>query len=269
MAFLLDRIKRAFSNSALLYENFAGLQKEIGRELVEKILDKESCSRILDVGMGTGWLTHRLSLFFPEAQVVGLDFARGMIDVASQRYASFQIVQADASALPFKNEIFDLILSNLVYQWVENLEEAFKKNKACLKTDGILCMTLFGQETLQELFICLKETKGQDKEKMVSLHHLPRPEDVEALLKRSGFDSVDIVQERIQIPFVNMLELLRWLKRVGAHIHPQGLKVGRRHLLRAKLYYDEHFRHRMGIYATFAVIWVRAVKRKEGLVGTT
>ena len=79
-----QKIRKAFSDAAVQYDVLTGLHKEIGRELIHKVKERE-CQRILDVGMGTGWLTNRLTYFFPESNVVGIDFASGMIEMAKQK----------------------------------------------------------------------------------------------------------------------------------------------------------------------------------------
>jgi malonyl-CoA O-methyltransferase len=152
-------IRRAFSNAAMQYDMLTTLQKDIGRELLRK-LGEEDCSAILDVGMGTGYLTKKLLLYFPEAVVVGLDFAPGMIDVAGKQDEPLNIIQADARQLPFKNEVFDIIVSNLAYQWVGELSGAFAGCYQSLKREGTMVFTMFGYNTLKELFTALEKCRG-------------------------------------------------------------------------------------------------------------
>ena len=58
---LKDKIRKAFSEAADQYDILASLQREIGRELIKKIvrlptgMPEARC--ILDVGCGTGYLT--------------------------------------------------------------------------------------------------------------------------------------------------------------------------------------------------------------------
>ena len=151
-----QKIRRAFSDAAMQYDMLTSLHKEIGRELTKKVIDHEPCSAVLDVGMGTGWFTHRLTNTFPDAMVVGLDFASGMIAHARKKEGTFKTVQADASQLPFKGKVFDLIMSNLAYQWISNLPEAFHICRSRLKKEGKLCFTMFGYDTFRELFEALE-----------------------------------------------------------------------------------------------------------------
>lgn len=253
------KIRQAFSDSAFQYEAFAQLQKEIGRELTKKLQDKEPCTAILDVGMGTGWFSNRLRNFFPEALVVGIDFADGMVNVAQAKYENLKIVQADARQIPFKNAAFDLITSNLAYQWVDDLPGSFRFCYESLKNEGMLCLTLFGEQTLQELFTSLTKT-SQIKSEDLPIERLPKVVRIKTALAAAGFQSVKVDCEKIQMHFTDMLELMQWLKKIGANALPREIYVGRDWLLRANDYYKANFNDRWGVYASFEVVWVEAVK---------
>jgi SAM-dependent methyltransferase len=70
--------------------------------------------RALDLGTGTGEGAFSIARRFPEAEVVGVDLAERMVEVARGKTpvtledrVTFQ--QADASRLPFGDESFDLV----------------------------------------------------------------------------------------------------------------------------------------------------------------
>ncbi len=64
-----QKIRSAFSNAAVQYDALTSLHKEIGRELAKKVIDNEEADYILDVGMGTGWLTKKISFYFPDSKL--------------------------------------------------------------------------------------------------------------------------------------------------------------------------------------------------------
>ena len=76
--------------------------------------------RVLDLGTGTGLAAFIAARRFPEAEVVGVDLADGMLEQARQSTppelagrVSFQ--QADAQRLPFEAASFDLLqLANMI-----------------------------------------------------------------------------------------------------------------------------------------------------------
>ena len=124
--FIDQKIRKSFSDAAAQYDVLTGMHNEIGRELLKKVIDTDLTDSILDIGMGTGRLTRRLKFYFPESQVIGMDFAEGMIEIAKNKGGGEGIIQADAAALPFKSNSFNVIVSNLAFQWIRDLSSAFK-----------------------------------------------------------------------------------------------------------------------------------------------
>ena len=108
-------VRKAFTDAADQYDILAGLHREIGRELVKKNVQR-SAARILDVGTGTGYVADKTKFFFPDAMVVGLDIAEGMISKAAQTHEGIRWLQADGQHLPFKDGTYDNVISILAYQ---------------------------------------------------------------------------------------------------------------------------------------------------------
>ena len=264
LKFIDRKIRQAFSDSAYQYEVLANLQKEIGRELTKKVefvpVGTESFSHVLDVGMGTGWLTNRLSLFFPDAKVVGLDFADGMVEHAKKKEGSFSIIQANARYLPFHENTFDAVVSNLAYQWVEDLTAAFRSAHAVLKPNGKFYLTMFGESTLKELFMALEQSLEPTDDQILPIKRLANTKQVTQALEEAGFQNLEISCESIKVHFEDMLALMKWLKKIGANIRESNVFVGRDLLTRANDHYKEYFKDSWGVYASFEVIWVKAAK---------
>jgi ubiquinone/menaquinone biosynthesis C-methylase UbiE len=68
-------------------------------------------SRILETAAGTGVLTQALHRALPHAQIVATDLNQPMLEQAARRVSSPRVCfeQADALALPFDDESFDLV----------------------------------------------------------------------------------------------------------------------------------------------------------------
>ena len=72
-------------------------------------------ARVLDLGTGTGRLAREAAELWPEAEVVGADVSRGMIDEARRLGGRVRYDVADATALPYADGAFDLVtLSNMI-----------------------------------------------------------------------------------------------------------------------------------------------------------
>lgn len=250
-----NKIRRSFSDAALNYEVLSGLHKEIGRELIRKVID-QPCARILDVGTGTGYLANKAKFYFPEAMVVGMDLADGMVLEANKLKEGIQIVQSDACALPFGQESFNLIVSNLAYQWVGDLSCAFDQAHRCLAPAGMLCATVFGQRTLHELF----ETMQAVSPGTSSVNRLPDAETLNAALGKNDFKNIHIDYEIIKVQFADIMDLLKWIKAIGANILNDEIFLGKQMIVRMDEYYRSKHPYFDGICATFEVIWLRAQK---------
>jgi len=67
-------------------------------------------ARVLDLGTGTGVAAHALAEWYPSAEVVGVDLAPAMVAVAARKGGRARFEVADASALPFADGSFDLVV---------------------------------------------------------------------------------------------------------------------------------------------------------------
>jgi ubiquinone/menaquinone biosynthesis C-methylase UbiE len=65
--------------------------------------------RALDVGTGTGRGAELLKERFPGSDVVGVDFAKGMLEEARRLVPGVSFTEGDAANLPFGDESFDVV----------------------------------------------------------------------------------------------------------------------------------------------------------------
>ncbi|MBL8013670.1 MAG: methyltransferase domain-containing protein [Candidatus Omnitrophica bacterium] len=249
------KIRQSFSDAALTYDVLSSLHKEIGRELIRKVMSK-SCARILDVGTGTGYLANKAKFYFPEAMVVGIDIADGMVKEADKLKEGVYVIQADACALPFQTSVFDLVVSNLSYQWMADLDTAFRQANRCLNDNGEFCVTLFGRRTFEELFDVLQ--KAASPKDMV--HRLADQTRIEGALTTAGFKNVQISEEIIRVEFKNVMDLLRWNKGIGANVLNQDIPVGKQTIAKMDDLYKTKYAYFNGICVTFEIIWIHAKK---------
>ena len=78
--------RRAFSKAAPRYDDVAVLQREIGNRMLERLeWIKLEPRVVLDAGAGTGLTTEGLLRRYPKSQVIALDFALPMLQLARKR----------------------------------------------------------------------------------------------------------------------------------------------------------------------------------------
>lgn len=97
---------------------------------------------ILDVGCGTGEITARLAEMYPQAAVVGVDLIESHLDIAVARSAGTRgrvvFRQADAFALPFDGDSFDLVVCRHMLQAVPRAQAAMAEMVRVLRPGGRL-----------------------------------------------------------------------------------------------------------------------------------
>lgn len=95
--------------------------------------------RVLDIGSGPGFLTAKIAAQTgSNGKVVGLDISQQMVERASQRneceWLSYQC--ADATALPFKEDYFDAVVSTQVAEYVPDVDAFLSEAQRVLKLGG-------------------------------------------------------------------------------------------------------------------------------------
>jgi len=121
-----DRDIDAFHERAPTYESgrFGRMHEDIVRRTIELALSTVPApKRVLDVGCGTGLLLRRLSARLPNAELVGIDPAHGMIEVASAASAAdgrVRFISGAAEQLPLRDGAFDLVVSTTSFDhWAD------------------------------------------------------------------------------------------------------------------------------------------------------
>lgn len=95
---------------------------------------------ILDIGCGTGRLLRRLSDRWPEAKLLGVDPAEGMLSEASRLTPNALFKQAAAEALPFPDQTIDLVLSSLSFHHWADHQKCVREIARVLRPGGWFCL---------------------------------------------------------------------------------------------------------------------------------
>ncbi|MGD0718772.1 MAG: ubiquinone/menaquinone biosynthesis methyltransferase, partial [Thermoplasmata archaeon] len=100
--------------------------------------------RVLDLGCGTGDLAVLVARHFPEAEVIGLDFTRAMLDKATVRHRAarerrrIDFGRGTGLRLPFLDGAFDLVTNAFVLRNFADLPLALAEARRVLRPDGVL-----------------------------------------------------------------------------------------------------------------------------------
>lgn len=217
---------QSFSAAGKGYENFAVLQTEVRQRLLERLtLFKLQPSVILDLGCGTALGSDALHRQYPEAMVIAMDAALGMLRHATSKRRwfgkkSFERVCADAFHLPFKSSSVDLIFSNLMLQWCDPPDAVFAEVRRVMKPEGVFIFSTFGPDTLIELRNAwMNVDQHTHVNRFVDMH------DVGDAMIRAKLAEPVLDVERFTLTYPDVMTLMRELKGIGAH----NVTSGRRH----------------------------------------
>lgn len=196
-----QKIAAAFSAAANTYDQAAYVEQEIGTRLLERLsCIKIQPLRILDLGCGTGYFTQRLHSLFPQATIIGIDLAFGMVNYASKNQPGPEYCCADAELLPFANKTFDLIFSNCCFMAANNLENLSCELQRILAKNGLLLFTTLGPDTLKEFSLT---------DNWLDMHH------VGDIFVQANFANPVIDVETITFTYAALNDLLQDLQETG------------------------------------------------------
>lgn len=253
------QIRHAFSRAAASYEAHAVLQAEVGRRLREQLDERDfSPQRVLDVGCGPGIGASALRERWPQAQIIALDLALPMLQLAARRdeAASPSCVAGDAQALPLAATSVDLVHANLCLQWCDDPGLALAEFRRVLRPEGVLLFSTFGPDTLHELRSAFAAVDAQPHvSRFIDMH------DIGDGLLASGFRDPVMEREDFVLTYGDLRSLMRELRAIGAtNADAQRARtlMGKAHLARVSAAYED-FRRDGVLPATWEVIYAHAL----------
>ena len=107
-------------------------------DTIQRIAIQEG-ERVLDIGSGPGYLAAAVAdQTGPTGKVIGVDISQQMVDRASQRNQRGWLIYqcADAAALPFADNHFDVVVSTQVAEYVPDIEAFSSEVFRVLKPGG-------------------------------------------------------------------------------------------------------------------------------------
>ena len=210
-------VQASFSKAAAHYDQFADLQRDIGHHLIDLMPNSiKQANTILDLGCGTGYFSALFNETNESAQLTCFDLSPEMLKQTAERgMTRCQFVQGDIDVLPFTTRQFDLIFSNLVLQWSEQLVTCLEQVKKALNKQGQLCFSTLLNGSLIELQQAWKVVDRNSH-----INHFLTQESVRNALALSGFNNVRMTTETHVKKYADVIEVMKALKGIGAnHVH--------------------------------------------------
>ena len=170
-------------------------------ELLMSQINWNGCGKALDIGCGSAALTIKLAKKYTNAQITGIDYWGGSWGYSKKRCeensrmegvsSRTEFIRASASKLPFDDNSFDLVVSNLTFHEVKDNDHKYDVIKEALRV-----VKKGGCFVFQDLF--LLHTCYPDINELI------------VLLKKSGADDIhftdtskaDFIPRVLKLPFM-------------------------------------------------------------------
>ncbi len=218
-------VARQFRQAANSFDEHRAVFDVAAERLEQRLalltLDPE---RVLVLGARTGHRYAALQERYPKAVIVCVDPAATTIAGGKNwfgRKASVSSVTADPHNLPFADDSFDLVISNLLLPWCRHPPAVFSEVHRVLNTNGAFFFSSAGPDTLQEYRKLWAQIDGYlHVFGLVDMHELG-----DALLQ-SGFAAPVLDRENLQIDYPSIDALTDELRGLGAANIAQGRRFG-------------------------------------------
>ena len=256
----LDReaARRNADRASATYDASAVLQALLRQQMIERLeWIAFTPEVVVDLGCGTGHAAAALSRRWPEARIIAVDFAPGMLREAARREEAPRIERlcADAESLPLPDASVDLLFCNLMLPWCDDPDAVFAAIARVLRPRGLLTFSTFGPDTLIEL---REAWRAADD----STHVIPFTDmhDIGDGLVRAGLVEPVLDVCRYTLTYPDVRSLMRDLKAIGAQNattgRPRGL-TGRGRLRAVEQAYERH-RNDGALPATYEAVFGQA-----------
>jgi malonyl-CoA O-methyltransferase len=213
---LLDRIaiRRNHDRASAGYDAAAVLAGHLREAMIarlEWIAFIPEC--VLDLGCGTGHGAAALAVRWPRARVIALDAAARMLAEARRLApgAHIEWLHAEAEAVPLPEASVDLVFSNLMLPWCEDIDAVFAEAARILKPRGLFTFTTLGPDTLGELRAAWRAADGA-----AHVHPFTDMHDLGDGLVRAGFAEPVLDVSRYTLTYPHVAALMRDLKATGS-----------------------------------------------------
>lgn len=204
-----DLIKERFEQSFARYDRQAHVQQRICALLAQRIGEvcRRPVARAFEIGVGTGFLTSRLTELFPDAEWVLNDITSAAEKFVAKYMAGVrhEYLWGDAEKAEYPTEL-DLVVSSSTIQWFEDKEAFARRTAGVLNTGGLLAVSLFGVDHFREV----RATTGEG----LKYHTV---EQLGEILDRAGFDMLHAEDYAEVLTFDKPLDVLAHIRELGVN----------------------------------------------------
>jgi trans-aconitate methyltransferase len=172
--------------NARFYDDKHNFVFRFGEDVVQLLNPREG-EKILDLGCGTGHLTHLIAS--AGSRVIGIDNSPAMIERARAAYPDLDFRVMSAIDFHFDTS-FDAVFSNAVLHWVLEKGSAIDHIYHCLRPGGRLILEMGGKGNVDNILVATRKIltrHGYYSNAAIQPWYFPSLAEYTTLLERRGF----------------------------------------------------------------------------------
>jgi NADH dehydrogenase [ubiquinone] 1 alpha subcomplex assembly factor 5 len=286
MVKIFDRKAILASNNRLIehFLNYNFLHQEIAIRICENLqIFNRKFANILELSAKNSDIINNLAKYDLLTNIYDCNFIQSyfcensrflqqQIDINKINHiyqSNHNIIVADDEYLPFADNSFDLIISNLNLHFVNEVPYFLMRSHQMLKKDGILMISFFGEENLSKLSQAIY--KAEELIYNTSSAIMPPTIDIKTaanLLGNAGFADKMSIVEKINIEYRNLNQMLKDIKMMGqSNFMAKKNKrfFSKRFITEIAKQYSSNSNDSSNIEANFEVVFAIAIKGSNAI----
>lgn len=229
-------IKNKFKKSMDKYDENAVVQKLMAEKLAANLPEK-SYGKILELGCGTGILTRNLVSKITYTKYFANDIVEKSKFYIDKIIPDNIFICGNAQKIKLPSKV-DLIISNAMFQWFENLDKVLEYYGTLLNSGGTIAFSTFSPENFKEI----REITG------LALDYKTTDE-IRSILEKF-FEVIYIETFEYKLNFNNPLEILAHMKNTGVN----SLTEKQWGIIEVKNFCDEYKKHYPDLSLTYSPV---------------
>lgn len=195
-----NTVAQRFGARFRYYNQHSDLQHNVAQSLAKDLPDLKQPD-ILEIGCGTGTLTHHLLQAYPDGRFYITDASQQMLEAAHLRFANKSALDWGVmdGEFPTTDRLYDLVISSMVAQWFGDVERGLQNLRGLLKPGGVLLYAIPAATSFKEWRSTLS-----DMDLHSGMISLPHPAGV-------------FREEKHVIKYDNTFAFLKNMKQIGAN----------------------------------------------------